>query len=376
MASPTATYVAVPPAGGPQSMQPAPTAAYEQLLPNDNWKRVRFNDADVEQIGEGVIRGSYAMGGAPNAGLSDQLAGNGDGPGLAWSGSPGRRRRSDSRQMFFVGLCVAAVLMIILGAASLHLFGPPSALDCEADFGHAAVAWSETKKEFCCENLRIGCELLPEHGKHPNWHPEKPPTWLDAWLGELSLGVKFLITCSIFMLIGCCSGTCCYLQYLKASIAKERVQTESEVMRELARSLHLVGAQSGEISVTLMWDTKDDLDLHVKVPGGYGEISVENPECSGGRFDIDGNVCLATGTTKPLEHIYWPKCSRSSNTHPPLGEYEVWVKVFDKHDHCAEANIIVLVNVCGNKEVHHLRVLPGCTELRVATFHYAGPADQ
>ncbi len=66
-----------------------------------------------------------------------------------------------------------------------------------------------------------------------------------------------------------------------------------------------VVAGTGDIQVTLIWDTDSDMDLRVVDPSGY-EISHHQPESeSGGRLDLD--TIPATGDTGPhVENVFWP----------------------------------------------------------------------
>lgn len=64
--------------------------------------------------------------------------------------------------------------------------------------------------------------------------------------------------------------------------------------------------QTGDIQVTLRWQTEDDLDLIVVDPSG-DTVSYFNPEIpSGGQLDVDANAyCENTGFS-PVENIFWP----------------------------------------------------------------------
>lgn len=76
---------------------------------------------------------------------------------------------------------------------------------------------------------------------------------------------------------------------------------------------------SGDLKVTLMWDFRGDIDLHVIEPSG-NELyfkNMKNPE-TGGELDVD-NIHGGEGA---CENIYWE--------HPPKGQYRVKLKYFDK----------------------------------------------
>lgn len=64
--------------------------------------------------------------------------------------------------------------------------------------------------------------------------------------------------------------------------------------------------QTGDVQVTLRWDTADDLDLYVTDPAGdsvfYGNSSVP----SGGQLDVDANLGCSERMANPVENIFWP----------------------------------------------------------------------
>ncbi len=64
--------------------------------------------------------------------------------------------------------------------------------------------------------------------------------------------------------------------------------------------------QTGDVQVTLRWDTSDDLDLYVQDPAG-DEVYYGNPAvASGGLLDVDANAGCAQQMASPVENIYWP----------------------------------------------------------------------
>jgi uncharacterized protein YegL len=81
---------------------------------------------------------------------------------------------------------------------------------------------------------------------------------------------------------------------------------------EMARQLKAAGAKKGQITCSLMWERKMDLDLHCTTPGGH-HISYSNkkPTGSGGELDVD----MQSGG---VENIYF-------TGDPPEGHYRFWV---------------------------------------------------
>jgi len=201
------------------------------------------------------------------------------------------------------------------------------------------------------------------------------PKWLDIWLEDMSLSFKFAISASMALVLGCCCGCSIYLSYLKHHAPKPRSATEQELMAEIKKLLHRLGAKTGELAVTLMWDTIDDIDLHLKLPNALGEISAECPEVAGGKLDIDGNQCLERANIKPIENIYWPTCDDASKEHPPSGEYTIWVKCYSRNQHVRDANLTVVLSASGKKDIFHHRMVQGCSEVKICSFKYNGPEN-
>ncbi|MEM7794332.1 MAG: hypothetical protein AAF579_07740 [Cyanobacteria bacterium P01_C01_bin.118] len=77
--------------------------------------------------------------------------------------------------------------------------------------------------------------------------------------------------------------------------------------------------QTGDIQVTLRWDTNDDLDLIVVDPAG-SIIDFGSPTApSGGQLDVDANGFCQTQSFTPVENIFWP------TGEAPDGEYLAYV---------------------------------------------------
>lgn len=80
--------------------------------------------------------------------------------------------------------------------------------------------------------------------------------------------------------------------------------------------------QTGDVQVTLRWDSEDDLDLYVRDPNG-DEVYFGNPSVpSGGLLDVDANAGCSARMASPVENIFWP-----TNEGAP-GDYVVTVDLF------------------------------------------------
>lgn len=120
------------------------------------------------------------------------------------------------------------------------------------------------------------------------------------------------------------------------------------------------GAGSGEITITLMWDSKDDLDLHVFTPDG-SEIWHGNKSAQGGTLDIDANNAQNM-KDHPIENVYFPD--------PVSGEYWVYVYNYEDRTPGQSTNWIVRVQVGNEEEIFSGTVTEQEGTVEVLGFRY------
>jgi hypothetical protein len=83
-----------------------------------------------------------------------------------------------------------------------------------------------------------------------------------------------------------------------------------------------VGGEIGNLTVSLIWDTNDDLDLFVIEPDGT-RVGPGAPESkNGGILDVDAN--FKTITPNPMENIFWET--------PPKGNYKIYISCFERRE--------------------------------------------
>jgi hypothetical protein len=98
---------------------------------------------------------------------------------------------------------------------------------------------------------------------------------------------------------------------------------------------------TGDVQVSLTWDTPTDLDLYVRDPNGvlifFGNRSPSN---SAGRLELDSNPgCRIDG--RNTENITWPAGTA------PNGAYTVLVDLFSACSTQGTTNFVVTINVRG-----------------------------
>jgi hypothetical protein len=107
--------------------------------------------------------------------------------------------------------------------------------------------------------------------------------------------------------------------------AGERVQCPpAAATQEFTERLNEAGATEGEITVTLLWNDRNDLDLIITCPSGE-RLYYASPHACGGTLDVDRNAEREL-TERPVENVYW-----AVGKAPP-GNYRVAVHYYARRD--------------------------------------------
>jgi hypothetical protein len=98
---------------------------------------------------------------------------------------------------------------------------------------------------------------------------------------------------------------------------------------------------TGDVQITLIWNSTNDLDLWVTDPQGALIYYNARDSVSGGELDVDANPGCQNLTSQPVENIYWP------SGQAPAGKYVVAVNYYQQCDTRAATPFTVRMLVDG-----------------------------
>lgn len=124
----------------------------------------------------------------------------------------------------------------------------------------------------------------------------------------------------------------------------------SEIVERLKRE----GAGNGDVRISLIWNTTDDLDLHVVTPFGETISFCNRRSRCGGLLDVDMNRDDFKVTNAPVENVFWPEGKA------PEGRYEVKVHLYKRRTPSSDIPFQVRIQDRGI-----VRMLPGTVSMQV-----------
>ncbi|ARN81128.1 hypothetical protein [Methylocystis bryophila] len=116
--------------------------------------------------------------------------------------------------------------------------------------------------------------------------------------------------------------------------------------------------KAGRLDITLAWDGREDLDLHVRC--GEGHLFFKQRNACGGVLDHDANVREPV-LDRPVEHATW-------ESDPPPGLYKVSVAMASRNGNPERPVPFTLLMRSGGKEQVYRGVMNGLEETPVTTF--------
>jgi len=131
---------------------------------------------------------------------------------------------------------------------------------------------------------------------------------------------------------------------------------------EVADRIAREGGEAGEIEIALIWENRNDLDLHVIDPSGTEIFFGKKRSHTGGWLDIDQNAACGSVTNKPIEHIRWRE------NRVPAGRFVVYV---NHYRNCGSSDPTPYrVEIKNGSEVESFRgqITHGLSRKRIHTF--------
>ena len=121
------------------------------------------------------------------------------------------------------------------------------------------------------------------------------------------------------------------MRTLTLTLTRTRTQAQRSVVHahvndEMMARVAREGAKVGDVTITLTWDDRTDLDLHVFTPSG-AEISYQNKRADGGYLDVDMNT--SGQSTVPVENVFFGDEERGVEA--MRGKYRVVVENYAYH---------------------------------------------
>jgi hypothetical protein len=128
-----------------------------------------------------------------------------------------------------------------------------------------------------------------------------------------------------------------FLIFPKKTMEERKQDIDAEIKQRVEAAGGLYAGV--DIRASLLWNNRNDLDLHMITPAGEHIYFGNKKATCGGWLDVDMNV--RGETTKPVENIRWKK-----GTAPP-GKYKVYVQNYRFHDAPAPTSFRVEVEING-----------------------------
>lgn len=141
------------------------------------------------------------------------------------------------------------------------------------------------------------------------------------------------------------------------------VQIIPVVPRETAAQI------TGDLCCRLAWDYRDDLDFHMREPGGH-EIYYSNRRRlspNGGMLDVDANG-VDGERDDPVENIYYADKNRMRE-----GTYQLWVNNYSRRDSGGEKRGFTVEIEFGGQTftINYDKVLRSQEDVQIATITYS-----
>ena len=169
---------------------------------------------------------------------------------------------------------------------------------------------------------------------------------------------RWLVTIVLPLLLGSLALLAVWLvfDWSRFSLPWPQSQAGAEPAVSRDRAEPMLG--TGDVQVTLRWNSSDDLDLAVTDPNGDTALFSHPYTLSGGQLDVDSNAGCTAHSPSPVENIFW----RSGNA--PEGVFIATVSLYARCN--SERNPIPFELTI---------TLDGNTETRTGTVNAPSPSQ-
>lgn len=138
-------------------------------------------------------------------------------------------------------------------------------------------------------------------------------------------------------------------------------------LSDIKKRLKQANAGTGDLQISIAWDSVDDVDLHVNYISSKSYSNsyicwINRLGLDRGFLDVDRNAFPTSLTNKPVENIFWPDKSN------PQGQIIVGLHLFKNWSGRISVPVTLIINNKGQTTTHHAIVIYGDQPKEVIRF--------
>jgi hypothetical protein len=140
---------------------------------------------------------------------------------------------------------------------------------------------------------------------------------------------------------------------------------DQAIVGAMGERLRMAGAKTGDIQISIGWNTVDDVDLHVKAITNFTVTWINwlSPYgTDGGELDVDMNASYSNLTNRAVENVYWPLGQS------PQAEYVVGVHLFRNRTGLTSVPVSVVIKVGDKTKVFNVDCVSSNSVTEVTRF--------
>jgi hypothetical protein len=139
---------------------------------------------------------------------------------------------------------------------------------------------------------------------------------------------------------------------------------------DIDKRLASAGAKTGDVQISIAWNSTDDIDLHVVFSPGNGLVDNINwtnrfGQITGGMLDIDMNANNYFLNPKPVENIFWPPNSS------PSGIFDVYIHFYRSWTGNTRIPVTIMIKTMGKVSTHQGVAILGMRPQHITRFSTA-----